>query len=103
MEPEPVYLMIVLPARDDVSIVGEPVVAVYVALGIPPPPDENGKPVSNGLIIFPYANFAKPARTVKVADAVLIIVKDQASMADVFPAVGAVPPDHLGVTAEPSI
>jgi hypothetical protein len=39
MEPEPVYLMTVLPARDDVSIVGEPVVAVYVALGIPPPAD----------------------------------------------------------------
>jgi hypothetical protein len=39
MEPEPVYLIIVLPAREDVSIVGEPVVAVYVALGVPPPTD----------------------------------------------------------------
>jgi hypothetical protein len=44
-----------------VSIVGDPVVAVTVARGVPPPA-ENGNPVSNGLIVklsfIGYANFA---------------------------------------------
>ena len=39
----------VFPGREDVSIVGEPVVPVTVAFAVPPPPLLNGKPVSNGL------------------------------------------------------
>ena len=61
------------------STVGEPVVLVTVAFGVPAlPPCTNGKLVSNGLIFSPYANLvAPPARTTYVGvAAVLMIVKE---------------------------
>ena len=43
------------------------------------------------------------AITVKVASAVLIIVKEYVSMLSAFPSVGAEPPDHFGVHTVSSI
>jgi hypothetical protein len=40
---------------------------------------------------------------VKVASAVLTIVNVYTSIEDALPDAGAVPPEYLGVTAEPSI
>ena len=50
-----------------------------------------------------YANLDTDARTVNVADAVLVITNEYTSIDDAFPADGAVPPSHLGVTVVPSI
>lgn len=76
--PDPVYLYIVFPGRELVSIVGDPVVAVTVAFGVPALPDVNGKPVSNGLIFSPYANFvAPPARTVYVGVAAVFMIVNE--------------------------
>jgi hypothetical protein len=70
-------------------VVGEPVVALTVALGIPPAETK----FING-ILSPYAYFTGPApNTVKVAEAVLKIVNEYASLEDAFPAAGAVPPE----------
>ena len=59
--------------------------------------------VVNSGIYSPYANLVCDPNTVKVADPVLIIVNTYESIEDAFPAAGAVPPCHFGVTAEPSI
>ena len=66
-------------------------------------PNDLAEYVVNRGTIFSYANFVCEPNTVKVADPVLIIVNTYASVEEAFPAAGAVPPCHFGVTAAPSI
>ena len=68
-----------------------------------PPSPLDDAPANEPIIgIFsPYANLVCVSRTVNVADAVLIIVNEYASIDDAFPA--DIAAGTFGVTADPSI
>ena len=75
--------------------------------GLTPPlpnPLPDAAPIvdNKGINISSYANCVCAANTVKVASAVLNTVYEYTSTLLAFPAEGAEPPCHSGVTAEPS-